>query len=203
MTSHPASSPSPQKPIASGEPVNASLIPLLHTNRLTLRAHQLTDLESASIMWSDPDVVKHIGGSPRSPSEVWTTIQRGFGCWHLLGYGFWVITDITTGEFLGEIGFLEGLRDIIPPHAGTPEAGWCLAKHAWGKGFASEALASVVAWADTQLSCPETTCIIDLDNLASAKVATSNGYRFTRNAQLNGEHIATYSRRRGGSDQGA
>lgn len=172
-------------------------IPILQGERLTLRAHQLNDFEPLCAMWNSPNVVQYIGGKPRSRAEVWTTTQRSFGCWQLLGFGFWVISHSTSGEFIGEIGFLEGLREIDPAHAGTPEAGWCLCEAGWGKGYANEALALVVAWADTHLECPETCCIIDFDNGASANVATKNGYRFSGNATLGGDSIATYRRKRG------
>lgn len=191
-TTHPVSN----NPVITGTPIAATAIPLLHSERLTLRAHQLTDLDPASAMWGNPNVVRHIGGAPRSRAEVWTTIQRSFGCWHLLGFGFWVITDRTTGEFFGEIGFLEGLRDITPSHIGTPEAGWCLTETAWGKGYASEALALVVAWADEQLSSQETICIIDTDNLASARVANKNGYIFKGPAEFAGTTLGIYTRQR-------
>ena len=186
---HPPSDPTP---LPAGTPQRD--VPVLRSERLTLRAPALNDLPALCRMWANPKVVKYIGARPRSRSEVWTTMQRSLGCWYLLGYGFWTIAETDSGEVLGEIGFLEGLRDLTPPHAGTPEAGWCLDELAWGQGYASEALAAVVTWADSHLNCARTICIIDQGNVASAAVAQKNGYSFNGNAELGGDTVATYVR---------
>ncbi|WP_199798583.1 GNAT family N-acetyltransferase [Erythrobacter aureus] len=166
------------KPLGSVLPHS---IPQLETRRLLIRAHLATDLDPAARMWADSEVTRFIGGKPRSRSEVWTTIQRNIGSWWLLGYGFWAITDRSDGRFLGEIGFLEGLRDLSPGHEGTPEMGWCLAPSAWGSGIASEAVAVALDWFDRTLGT-KCVCIIEPDNKASVRVAERNGFAWDYDA---------------------
>jgi RimJ/RimL family protein N-acetyltransferase len=46
-------------------------IPELETNRLRLRGHRLEDFEDCFALWSDPDVVRYIGGKPLGRKSVW------------------------------------------------------------------------------------------------------------------------------------
>ena len=99
-------------------------------------------------MWADPVVTRHIGGRPFTREEVWARLLRYRGHWAHLGYGFWLIEDKASGEFLGETGFAEFQRAILPPIEGTPEIGWVLATRAHGLGYATEAVRAAVAWGD-------------------------------------------------------
>jgi RimJ/RimL family protein N-acetyltransferase len=105
----------------------AVIAPPLDTGRLRLRAHRAEDFEDSAGMWSDPVVVRHIGGRPQSPEEVWTRLLRYAGLWSLLGYGYWIAHDRETGRFLGEIGFADYKRDIEPSLGAVPECGWAFA----------------------------------------------------------------------------
>lgn len=191
---------SPQKIFAAGPGVDASNIPVLHTQRLRLRAFSLGDLPAACALWSDEDVVRFIGGKPRTEAEVWTAAARSFGHWALLGYGFWAIADKASDAYLGEIGYLEALRDLQPPHDShwidAPEAGWALAQAAWGQGFASEALEAISLWSDQNLAAKHTLCLIDPEHSASQKVAEKNGYQVLRQAKLGGEPTLVLTRSR-------
>lgn len=182
---------------AASPSVDASKIPVLETERLRLRAFELTDLPSACALWADAEVVKFIGGATRKEAEVWTAIARSFGHWALLGYGFWAIADKETNRYLGEIGYLDGLRNISPTHTGIPEAGWALARNSWGQGFASEALRAINLWSDEVLASAETLCIIDPQHTISMRVAEKCGYKKLRTASLEGSPIEVLSRKRG------
>jgi RimJ/RimL family protein N-acetyltransferase len=152
-------------------------IPRLETERLKLRGHRLDDFVHCAAMWADPNVVKHVGGKPFTQEESWTRLLRYVGHWALLGFGYWVIEEKTTGNFIGEIGFADYKRDIEPLLSGMPEIGWVFASQAHGKGYATEAVRAVVAWGDAHFFSTRTTCVIDPENLASIRVALKCGYR--------------------------
>lgn len=181
-------------PKAAGKPVDASQIPVLTSARLRLRAFRLDDLPAAVAMWSDPEVVKFIGGTARTEAQVWTASMRSFGYWAVLGYGFWVMADKQTDRYLGELGFLEGLREVSPGYVGTPEAGWAISQDNWGMGYASEGLALILQWADQNLHSERTVCLIDLPNLASQRVAQKNGYRQLTEAIYDGGPVNIFQR---------
>mgnify|MGYP000067350978 CR=1 FL=1 len=187
----------------AGSATDASCIPVIETERLRLRAFTLNDLPAACELWADENVVRFIGAHTRSKPEVWTSMARSFGHWALLGYGFWALADKESDVYLGEIGYLEGLRDLHPPHTpdwiNIPEAGWALAEHAWGHGFATEALQAVCNWSDQNLTAEHTQCLIDPDHKASLRVAANNGYKPLREAGFGADREPTVvlTRKRG------
>jgi RimJ/RimL family protein N-acetyltransferase len=145
--------------------------PQVDTARLTLRGHALEDLDDCAAMWADPAVTKHIGGRPFSREETWRKLLGYVGHWAVMGYGYWVVRERSSGRFVGEVGFADFKRDITPSIEGTPEAGWVLAPWAHGKGLATEAVQAALAW----LRKP-TVCLIDPANIASLRVAAKCGY---------------------------
>ncbi|MDE2272066.1 MAG: GNAT family N-acetyltransferase, partial [Xanthomonadaceae bacterium] len=124
------------------------LAPLLETERLRLRGHRLDDYAALAAIWADPQVVRYIGGKPSTPQQSWQRLLRYAGLWHLLGYGFWAIEEKSSGRMLGDIGYMDVKRDIVPALDGMPEVGWVLVPDAQGKGYASEALVAALAWGD-------------------------------------------------------
>jgi RimJ/RimL family protein N-acetyltransferase len=175
------------------------LAPPLGSTRLTMRGHRITDLDECAAMWGDPEVTRHIGGRPFSEEEVWTKILRYVGHWSLLQFGYWVIRERASGRLVGEVGFANFHRQLEPPLGDAPELGWALARWAWGRGFATEAVRSVLAWADSQLAAERTVCLFDPENRASLRVADKCGYRPFARASYRGAPTLVWQRLRGGT----
>ena len=169
------------------------MIPTLETDRLVLRGHTLVDFDDCLAMWSDPIVVKHIGGKPSTAEQAWARLLRYVGHWTLLGFGFWVVTERATGRFAGELGLANFKRDIDPP-VGDLETGWVLAPWAHGKGFATEGLRAVLAWSDAKFPGKRTSCVIDVGNAASINVATKCGYLERTRTTYQGDPIIVFDR---------
>src|SRR5271157_4057024 len=123
---------------------NAVQVPVLETERLKLRGHRLDDFTASAAMWADPNVTRHIGGKPLSEEEAWTKFLRYVGHWALLGFGYWVVEEKATGNFVGEIGFADYKREMQSPVKELPEIGWVLAAWAHGKGYATEAAQAAI-----------------------------------------------------------
>jgi RimJ/RimL family protein N-acetyltransferase len=149
----------------------------LATPRLTLRPHTRDDFLDSYAMWSDPEVIRYIGGKPFTREEVWARLLRYAGHWAMLGFGYWVVRDTQSGRFLGEVGFADYHREIEPSLLGTPEVGWALDPAVQGRGYATEAVRAALAWADAHWPAGETACIVAPDNLPSLRVADKCGYR--------------------------
>jgi RimJ/RimL family protein N-acetyltransferase len=148
-------------------------------------------------MWADPVVTRHIGGKPSTREESWSRLLRYGGLWPLLGFGYWVIEEKSSGRFAGEAGFADFRRALEPSFGDTPEAGWALAAWAQGKGFSTEAVLAAVAWADANLSAPRTACMIDPGNMASISVAQKCGYREFARATFRDKPTVLFERHRG------
>lgn len=167
--------------------------PTLHTDRLTLRPHRADDLDACAALWTDPAVVRFIGGVPQDRQAVWFRLLRYAGMWTLLGFGMWVIEDRETGAFLGEAGLMRAERGV-PELTDVPEAGWVLAPGAWGRGVAGEAMAAVTGWADQTLDAPSIRCIIDPGNVASIQVAQRLGFSPLTDVDMGGNPIRVFER---------
>ncbi|SRR5690554_967937 len=160
--------------MADDDTQGTNVPPILSTSRLILRAHKEADFSACCTLWADPDVTRFIGGRPNPPEQVWRRILAYAGHWQLLGYGYFLVIDRTSGAVIGEVGLADFRRDITPSFGDTPEAGWALLPQHQGRGLAREALIALLAWAD--LTMPRTVCMIDPDNAPSLRLATALGY---------------------------
>jgi RimJ/RimL family protein N-acetyltransferase len=151
--------------------------PTIETERTILRPHRLDDFDDYVAMWADPAVTRFIGGKARTREESWIRFLRHPGMWAMLGYGFWAVEDSASGLFIGEAGFHDLKRDLVPSIEGTPEAGWGFIPSVHGKGIASEVVGGVLDWAKDRPGFEKTVCIIDPENAASLAVARKLGYR--------------------------
>jgi RimJ/RimL family protein N-acetyltransferase len=156
--------------------VMMNTIPLLETPRLSLREHRREDFLACVAMWTDPQVVRHTILTPSTPQRTWMRMMSYLGHWKMMGYGYWAVEEKATGQYIGELGFADFKREMVPSIEGIPELGWALVSSAHGKGYATEALRAVTAWGDKTFDEPKTVCIIHPTNLASIRVAEKCGY---------------------------
>lgn len=166
---------------------NDNLPPILDTDRLRLRPHQVSDFADCVAMWSDPAITRYTIGDPAPPQRTWMRILAYRGHWALLGFGYWAVEEKDTGRYVGELGFAEFKRDLQPSIEGIPELGWALISQAHGKGYATEALRAVVAWGDGHFGSVRTVCIIHPGNRQSFRVADKLGYKELFRTSKDGE----------------
>lgn len=152
------------------------MVPGIETARLRLGRFAPGDFAPFAAMWADPEVVRHIGGTPRSEAQSWGAFLRYQGTWPVYGYGFWTIREREgEGEYCGCLGFMHARRGQADLD-GTPECGWVLARGAQGRGYGPEAVAAVHRWYDRQGFGPSFV-MIEPDHAASLHVARGAGYR--------------------------
>ena len=168
-------------------PVSGAPIPNIETARLKMRGHRLDDLDDCVAMWSDPIVVRYIGGTPSTAQRTWLRLLAYRGHWSVMGFGYWAIEDKTTGSFVGEVGFADFKRDIASSMQNVPELGWALVPRYHGKGYATEAVRAALAWGDAYFQAARTVCLISTDNIASIRVAEKCGYREFEKTDFGGE----------------
>ncbi|MFJ6322338.1 MULTISPECIES: GNAT family N-acetyltransferase [unclassified Rhizobium] len=154
-----------------------TIIPTLTTDRLVLRGHTLDDFDEFLALWRHEDLVRFIGGELPTREQVWARLLRYAGLWHHLGFGFFAVEERQSGKLIGEVGFLDLHRDITPTTEGTLESGWGITPPMQGMGYATEAMSAAIAWADRQFAGRRMTCIVDLDNRSSLRVAEKIGFR--------------------------
>jgi RimJ/RimL family protein N-acetyltransferase len=172
------------------------MIPTLETERLILRPHRATDFDTYVEMWADPDVVRFIGGQPFDRENSWSRFLRTAGGWHHLGFGFFAIEEKATGLLVGEAGFHDLHRDLVPNIEGSLEAGWALMPTGQGWGYATEAMTAAIGWAETAFPGRWMTCIINPDNLPSVRVASRLGFVELARATYHEHPVTIYERRK-------
>lgn len=115
----------------------------IETARLRLRAWEDRDRAPFAALNADPEVMEHF---PALMTQVQSDamVDRMVARWDAGGFGLWAVDRLDDDAFIGFVG-------LAPPSfeaSFTPcvEIGWRLARHAWGRGFATEAAQATLAF---------------------------------------------------------
>lgn len=150
-------------------------------------------------MWSDPNVTKFISGRTSTEQQTWMRLLSYIGHWGLMGFGYWAIEEKASGDFVGEVGFMDFKRDIAASMRGKPELGFALASRFHGKGYATEAVRAALTWADARLPHPATVCLVTPQNLGSLRVVEKCGYEIFERGIYNEHPVLFLARNARGS----
>ncbi|MEU4643641.1 GNAT family N-acetyltransferase [Micromonospora sp. NPDC023814] len=138
----------------------------IRTERLLLRSWRDSDLAPWAAMNADPEVREHLG--PLLSAEQAAASARSFqAAIDTLGYGFWAVEVRDGGRFIGFAG-LDRVDDGLP--VSGVEAGWRLARSAWGHGYATEAARAVLRYGFDTVGLPEILAITTATNGRSQAV---------------------------------
>ncbi|MGP4084478.1 GNAT family N-acetyltransferase [Streptomyces sp. KR55] len=141
-------------------------MPELRTDRLLLRDWRGSDLAPWAAMNADPEVRRYFPGV-LTKEQTDAAVARFQADLERRGWGFWAVEVLDTGEFIGFTG-LDPVEDG-QPFTGV-EAGWRLARPAWGHGYATEAARAVLAFGFEELALPEILAVTTATNLPSRAV---------------------------------
>lgn len=136
----------------------------LETDRLILRDWRDQDRAPFHVMSSDPRVMATLGPL-MSREESDALIDRVQARQFEHGHTFWAMERKEDGAFLGWCGIVIAIDGL--PITGWPEAGWRLAHHAWGQGYAREAAEASIDWAFGERGYDRVWAITSTNNLAS------------------------------------
>jgi len=158
-------------------------IPVLDTQRLTLRAPGKKDLPTLTAFYGTER--SHMVGGPATEAEVYTNLNSIIGHWAILGHGLWFIDDRKNGDFLGWTGV------IWAPEWDEPELAWTVFAHAEGKGYAFEAARAARAYAAQEMNLDGLISYIRPNNPRSMALAERLGAKIedTRDWRGNPCHI--------------
>ncbi|MBD0418190.1 GNAT family N-acetyltransferase [Streptomyces sp. TRM S81-3] len=138
----------------------------LRTDRLVLRGWRESDLEPWAALNADP-VVRAYFPQVLTREQSNASAARFQADLDRRGWGWWAVEVRATGEFIGFTG-------LDPVEEGMPftgvEAGWRLARPAWGHGYATEAARAAVAFGFENLRLPEVLAVTAAANLRSQAV---------------------------------
>lgn len=142
------------------------------TPRLILRDWQDSDLFPFTEINGDTEVMEYFV-KPLTAAESSAFFLRIRDELSELGYGLYAVERKADGKFLG----LTGLHRISFEADFTPgtEIGWRLIREAWGNGYATEAAAACLEYADKRLGLREIYAFTTLRNRRSERVMQKAG----------------------------
>jgi len=159
--------------------------PVLYTDRLTLTPFNMSDVDIAVELFTDPEVLRFTGGVMEEEEvrrELPKWIRRGGnGC-----IGVWCLTCSDSGEKLGTGALLpmpveedDTNWDLLVPGYmpdNDIEVGYFLKESAWGKGYATEVCSRLLKLAFEEMPLSEVVASYDAGNDASRKVLLKCGF---------------------------
>lgn len=152
----------------------------LQTDRLIVRPVRPSDREPIARLWSSSRVTRYLGGI-RDRAAVRRAL-REYGDPEAR-FDLWTVEEQESGRVVGHCGLLPRRLDGEP----VTEVIYVFGSRHWGKGYATEVAAALVAHAWT-LGCPEVYAFIDPGNLASQRVAARLGFVHERTIPLPAGH---------------
>lgn len=141
----------------------------LKTERLRLRKAKLADAEAIFRQYAqDPEVTKYVSWrAHQNLDETREYVRMCLLAWDIGKAFHWAIEGSDDKHVMGMI--------IARVDAGKWELGYVLARKHWGKGYMTEALKGLIAWALKQNEIYRIWAVCDVDNGASARVMEKVG----------------------------
>lgn len=159
---------------------------MLTTPRLVLRRWRPEDRGPFAALTADPEVMAHFPGVlDRAASDA--LADRCAATCDAAGLGLTAVERRDDGAFLGFVG--------VHRHRWYPddvEIGWRLARHAWGRGYATEAARAWAERAFTVLGLPRLVSITTPANAASTAVMHRLGMVEGWRAEHEGQRVVVH-----------
>ncbi len=142
-------------------------IPVLETDRLTLREPRESDLDAMAAFYAS-DRSRYVGG-PVPRVGAWRWLLINIGHWTLRGFGFWTVEERDTGVIAGRVGVV--FHDGWP----EPELCWHIYDGFEGRGIATEAVLAARDHAQRAMRLGPLMSLIDIANSRSQTLARRVG----------------------------
>jgi [ribosomal protein S5]-alanine N-acetyltransferase len=155
---------------------------ILETERLSLREVTVDDATFMLELLNSRGFIEGIADRGVRTLEAAAAYieQRVLSQYREHGFGMWAVVPKGQTEPVGLAGLVK--RDVLP-HV---DVGYAFLESAWGRGYATEAAAAVLAYARGPLGLETVVAITSPDNTASQTVLQKIGLRFVEMLDLPG-----------------
>nr|WP_245573990.1 GNAT family N-acetyltransferase [Amycolatopsis nigrescens] len=143
----------------------------IRTERLLLRPLRESDRAEVIEIQTDPRT-NRFNPDPPSVAESEQKFDQWLTHWGEYGYGYLAAVEAGTGELLGVGGVANrrfGDEEVLNLY-------YRFSPGAWGKGYASEMAAAVVAWAEREVPERPVVISVSVENVPSIRVAERLGF---------------------------
>ncbi|RPJ96331.1 GNAT family N-acetyltransferase [Rummeliibacillus sp. TYF005] len=164
---------------------------MIETKRIKLRDYNTDDFHFLNSLLKAPEMVRFIGnGKTKNETEA-----KAFYDWIKASYdqnkdyGLKIIELKDTGERIGHAGLVPQIingEELI-------EIGYWISTNYWGEGFATEVAKALRDYGEKELHLQKMIALIQVDNLASQKVARNIGMKEEREIDLKGKQVKIFT----------
>jgi RimJ/RimL family protein N-acetyltransferase len=148
---------------------------MLDTERMTGRKWRIEDAADAFALYSDPEVMRYLGGGGKVTPDIETqreNLAKVVEKYNDSPYGAWAMRLRTTGELAAVI-LLKPL-----PDSENIEVGWHLPRSHWGHGYATEGGRAALDYGFNELGLQEIFAVAFPENIQSIKVMKRLGMSY-------------------------
>jgi RimJ/RimL family protein N-acetyltransferase len=144
----------------------------LHTQRLRIREHRMTDLDDLAVFHGDERTTRYLPWPVRSRDDTRTALLKKLSQDRALAEGDWLvlaIEEVATGRVIGEVDLRRGAN-------GQADIGYVVRRDREGQGLASEAVGEVLRIAAEEFGVTTVDAHIEPGNTASERFAKRHGF---------------------------
>ena len=162
---------------------------MIETDRLRLRPFSFADAEFIIELLNSDGWLRYIGDRnvhSRESAEAYLAngILKNYAT---VGYGFWAVELISSGEPIGMCGLIQ--RDTLP----HPDIGFAFLPEYIGQGYGYEAAAATLEYAFDTLKMTQVLAITVPENESSIRLLEKIGLQYTHTMDMNGEALRVFS----------
>ena len=156
-------------------------LPAFETEHLSVAPVTIQDVDALWAVWSEPEVRRYLfDDEPVSRARAAGIVEAALARVDVR-LGLWVLRERATGAVVGAAG-LQPAADVAryaPELGGITEIIVALARAAWGKGYATEALEPVLHYAFATRGDQRLIAVVDVPNEASHRLMLRLGFTAT------------------------
>ncbi len=164
------------------------MMPVIETQRLTLRTFNGDDRAALAQLNADPAVMEFLLG-PISAEQCGFLADTILQHWREYGFGIYSAFERDSECFAGFIGLMHLKPDL--PMAPGVEIAWRLGQPFWGRGLASEGARAVLDFGIGQLNLAEIVAFTSVANIRSQRVMEKIGMVRDLSGDFDHPRIAT------------
>lgn len=146
---------------------------IAETERLILRTIEDSDAALQFRLLNAPAVMARLGGV-KELHEIEAKHARSQALYAQEGFSFLFMIEKASGEMVGHCG-IKRVDNPLAKNLGDHEIGWLVRQDRWRRGYAEEAVRSVLDWAFGGVGAPHVVALTSQLNAASWKLMEKLG----------------------------
>lgn len=167
---------------------------MLRTERLELWRPSTGDIAGMVELVADEETRRFLGPALPDAKQQFERLLRSAGSWSLYGYGNLFMRLPGEAAIVGSCGLFHSWRGYGKGMDDVPEAGWIVHRNHTGQGYAGEAMRAILAWFDAEHGPRRITAMIEVENVASDRLARALGFSPYAEHEIEGDQLVLYER---------